>query len=123
MASSTFVKPGISAERREYYQRLEQKHSTPLWEVLGDLIPAQPRPTASPALWRYQEMRALLLEAGRLITAKEAERRVLILENPAMPGTSLITQSVYAGLQLVASGETTPTTWISVANEAGDRNY
>jgi len=109
MASSTFVKPGISAERREYYQRLEQKHSTPLWEVLGDLIPAQPRPTASPALWRYQEMRALLLEAGRLITAKEAERRVLILENPAMPGTSLITQSVYAGLQLVASGETTPT--------------
>lgn len=100
---------GISAERREYYRRLEQKHSTPLWEVLGDLIPSQPRPPASPALWRYREMRALLLEAGRLITAKEAERRVLILENPSMPGTSLITQSVYAGLQLVEPGETTPT--------------
>jgi gentisate 1,2-dioxygenase len=102
-------KPGTSAERREYYQRLEQKHAAPLWEVLGDLIPSQPRPPASPALWRYQEMRALLLEAGRLITAKEAERRVLILENPSMPGTSLITQSVYAGLQLVDPGETTTT--------------
>lgn len=109
MAGTTFVKPETSAERREYYQRLEQKHAAPLWEVLGDLIPAQPRPMASPALWRYREMRALLLEAGRLITAKEAERRVLILENPSMPGTSLITQSVYAGLQLVAPGETTPT--------------
>jgi gentisate 1,2-dioxygenase len=54
-------------------------------------------------------MRALLLEAGRLITPKEAERRVLILENPAMPGTSLITQSMYSGLQLVDSGETTST--------------
>jgi gentisate 1,2-dioxygenase len=54
-------------------------------------------------------MRALLLEAGQLITPQEAERRVLILENPSMPGTSLITQSVYAGLQLVAPGETTPT--------------
>jgi len=108
--STTFhVKPETSAERREYYQRLEQKHAAPLWEVLGDLIPAQPRPAASPALWRYEEMRALLLEAGRLITPQEAERRVLILENPAMPGTSLITQSVYSGLQLVAPGETTPT--------------
>ena len=102
-------RPGISAERREYYQRLQQKHAAPLWEVLGDLIPSQPRPPASPALWRFQEMRALLLEAGRQITAKEAERRVLILENPSMPGTSLITQSVYAGLQLVDPGETTTT--------------
>ena len=109
MTTTFHVKPETSAERREYYQRLEQKHATPLWEVLGDLIPAQPRPTASPALWRYQEMRALLLEAGRLITPQEAERRVLILENPSMRGTSLITQSVYSGLQLVDPGETTPT--------------
>jgi len=103
------VKPEASAERREYYQRLEQKHAAPLWEVLGDLIPAQPRPTASPALWRYEEMRSLLLEAGRLITPQEAERRVLILENPSMRGTSLITQSMYSGLQLVDPGETTST--------------
>jgi gentisate 1,2-dioxygenase len=103
------VKPEPSVERREYYQRLEQKHAAPLWEVLGDLIPAQPRPTASPAVWRYQEMRSLLLEAGQLITPQEAERRVLILENPSMRGTSLITQSMYSGLQLVDPGETTST--------------
>jgi len=76
---------------------------------LGDLIPAQPRPAASPALWRYEEMRSLLLEAGSLITPQEAERRVLILENPSLRGTSLISQSMYSGLQLVDSGETTST--------------
>src|SRR5437868_5586112 len=76
---------------------------------VAELLPTQPRPPATPARWRYQEMRALLLEAGRLITAKEAERRVLILENPSMPGTSLVTQSIYAGLQLVDPGETTTT--------------
>jgi gentisate 1,2-dioxygenase len=110
MGTSAFhVKPETSAERREYYQRLEQKHAAPLWEVLSDLIPAQPRPAANPALWHYQDMRSLLLEAGRLITPQEAERRVLVLENPSMRGTSLITQSMYAGLQLVDPGETTPT--------------
>src|SRR5690242_7428624 len=110
MGTSAFsAKPEISPQRRDFYRRLEQKHAAPLWEVLSDLIPSQPRPSASPALWRYQEMRSLLIEASSLITAKEAERRVLILENPSMPGTSLITQSLYAGLQLVAPRETTPT--------------
>ncbi|HEY2843659.1 MAG TPA: gentisate 1,2-dioxygenase, partial [Bryobacteraceae bacterium] len=104
-----FVKPAESAERREYYQRLAQKNAAPLWEVLGDLITAEPRPAATPALWRYQEMRGLLMEAGGLITAKEAERRVLILENPGMRGTSQITGSLYSGLQMVMPGEVTPT--------------
>ena len=45
------------------------------------------------------------MEAGRLITAEEAERRVLILENPGLRGASRITQSLYAGLQLILPGE------------------
>jgi len=49
-----------------------------------------------------------LMEAGGLITAKEAERRVLILENPGLRGLSKITTSLYAGLQLVMPGEVAP---------------
>ena len=48
------------------------------------------------------------MEAGRLITAEEAERRVLVLENPALRGQSCITQSLYAGLQLILPGEVAP---------------
>jgi len=49
------------------------------------------------------------MESGGLITASEAERRVLMLENPGIPGSSQITQSLYAGLQLVLPGEAAPT--------------
>lgn len=48
-----------------------------------------------------------MMEAGSLITAKEAERRVL-LENPGLRGQSKITTSLYAGIQLVMPGEVTP---------------
>jgi gentisate 1,2-dioxygenase len=48
------------------------------------------------------------MESGALITAKEAVRRVLILENPAMPGKAAITPTLYAGLQLILPGEVAP---------------
>ena len=35
-----------------------------------------------PAAWTFADVRAAMLEAGDLITPKEAERRVLVLENP-----------------------------------------
>jgi len=97
----------IAAERREFYQRLDTRNTAPLWEVLGRIIPPEPQPLCVPALWHYQELRPLLMEAGQLITAREAERRVLVLENPGVRGASRITQSIYAGLQLVMPGEVT----------------
>ena len=47
-----------------------------------------------------------MLEAGDVITAEEAERRVLVLENPALRGQSRITNSLFAGVQLIMPGET-----------------
>ncbi len=98
----------MSAERRDYYERIGQHGLTPLWEVLGVLVPPSPRSPAAPALWRYAELREYVMEAGRVISAEEAERRVLILENPALRGQSCITPSLYAGLQLILPGEIAP---------------
>lgn len=103
-----FHKPEITAERREFYTRLERSSAAPLWEFLAEIVRSEPRTACLPALWRYDELRPLILEAGSLITAKEAERRVLILENPGLRGQSRITQSLYAGMQLVLPGETAP---------------
>lgn len=100
-----FVKPAVTPERRAFYDRIGTKHVAPLWEVLTAIIPERPAPAAVPALWRYEEMRPLLLEAGRLLTPQEAERRVLILENPGLRGQSRATGSLYAGLQLILPGE------------------
>ena len=106
MDASTFAKkPEMSTERQRFYEKLETKDVTALWEVLGKLVLPTPRPAAVPAMWRYDEVRPLLMEAGALISAQEAERRVLVLENPGLRGASRITQSLYAGLQLILPGE------------------
>jgi len=94
-----------TSDRKEFYARLKTKSAAPLWEVLSDIVRKDPRTAVQPALWRYDEMRPFVAEAGRLITAEEAERRVLILENPGLPGMSRVTQSLYAGLQLILPGE------------------
>jgi len=109
-ARSFHIKPDTSEERREFYDRLARKNTAPLWESLARLFPVEPRPACMPVLWKYNDdIRPLLLEAGQLITAKEATRRVLVLENPGIRGTSQITQSLYAGIQMILPGEIAPT--------------
>src|SRR5438045_8367891 len=103
-----FTAPEATAARKAFYQRIDRENLTPLWEVLGELVPPRPRTPCVPALWRYETVRAHLMEAGRLITAREAERRVLVLENPGLRGASATTHSLYAGLQLILPGEIAP---------------
>jgi gentisate 1,2-dioxygenase len=94
--------------REALYEAMRPLHLTPLWEVLHALVPKSPAPACVPALWRYREVKPFLMQSGELITAEEAVRRVLILENPGLPGQSAITQSLYAGLQLILPGEVAP---------------
>ena len=94
--------------RQDLYRRMDKDNLAPLWEVLHALIPNEPETPCKPALWKYRAIRPYILEAGKLITAKEAIRRVLVLENPGMRGQSCITQSLYAGLQLILPGEIAP---------------
>jgi len=96
------------AARHAYYERIKPLHLTPLWEELHALVPREPASPCVPALWRYADVRRHLMESAMLITAKEAVRRVLVLENPGLPGRASITQSLYAGLQLIMPGEAAP---------------
>ena len=104
-----FAQPQTTDERQAFYRQIDRHHLTPLWEVLGDLVIPQPNSPCVPALWQYATLREHLLKSGELITAKEAERRVLILENPALRGQSCLTNTLYCGLQLILPGETAPT--------------
>lgn len=97
-----------AATRQDFYDRIAQKSMTPLWKSLGNLVTPEPRGGCQPASWRFDDIRAAMLEAGGLITAKEAERRVLILENPGLRGQSKITTALFSGVQLVLPGEVAP---------------
>ncbi|HXK21804.1 MAG TPA: gentisate 1,2-dioxygenase [Myxococcota bacterium] len=94
--------------RQAFYGRIAEHQLAPLWEVIRQLLVREPTSDARPHLWRYAVTRPLLLEAGDLISAEEAERRVLILENPGLPGAAAITETLYAGLQLILPGEVAP---------------
>ena len=94
--------------RQAFYSAIAAHHMTPLWEVLHALVPPSPATPCQPALWRYTDIRPYLMASGQLITAEEAVRRVLILENPGLRGQSCITQSLYAGLQVILPGEVAP---------------
>jgi len=101
-------KPGSADMRNDFYRRMDRDNLAPLWEVLHALVPPQPQSPCKPGYWNYQAIRPYILESGRAISAKEAVRRVLILENPGMRGQSCITRSLYCGLQLILPGEIAP---------------
>jgi gentisate 1,2-dioxygenase len=97
-----------ASERASFYKEIDALSMTPLWESLHALVPPEPQTPALAALWRYQDVKPFLMRSGELITAEEAVRRVLILENPGLRGSSSITQSLYAGLQLILPNEVAP---------------
>ena len=98
-----------AADRQAFYDRLAPHNLAPLWESLHSLVSRTPTSAAVPAHWDYDGVvRPYIMESGALITAREAERRVLILENPGMPGQASITPSLYAGLQLILPREVAP---------------
>jgi gentisate 1,2-dioxygenase len=98
----------IQAQREQFYQRIDPQNMAPLWTRLKSLVPKEPTPTGVPYRWRYADVRPYVLESADHISAKEAERRVLILENPGLRGTSQVTSMLYAGLQLIMPGEVAP---------------
>src|SRR5579884_136712 len=100
--------PARTSERQAFYDRIAPLSLAPLWESLHHLVTAEPRSRAVPHVWHYREVRPYLMQAGGLITAMEATRRVLILENPGFVGEAQVTDSLFAGLQLILPGEVAP---------------
>jgi len=97
-----------TARLEALYREMAPKHLLPLWEHLAELVPRSPRSAAVPQQWHYDDVRRYLMQAGAIISAEQAERRVLILENPGLAGTAAATPSLYAGLQLILPGEIAP---------------
>jgi len=96
----------VNSELARFSKEIAALGMKPLWERVMRLKPGT---AARAAIWRWEDTRPLLLRACELITARQAERRVLMLENPALPGTTFITPTLYAGLQAILPGEIAPT--------------
>jgi len=93
------------ADAERFYERAAAAGLSPLWTFFKDWFSAEPRIRAVPYLWRFDELRPLIMDAANVVSTTEAERRVLVLENPGVPGEHVATDSLYAGLQLIMPGE------------------
>jgi gentisate 1,2-dioxygenase len=92
----------------EFYARATRNRLVPLWDFFHEWFTPEPRVRAVGHLWPYEQLRPVLLESAAVVSAAEAERRVLVLENPGLGGCRLVTDSLYAGLQLIVPGESAP---------------
>jgi gentisate 1,2-dioxygenase len=97
--------PATPTDAERYEQRLQDASLTPLWGFFKEWFAAEPRPAAVPHAWRYDALRSLIMDSATAISAADAERRVLVLENPGLRGRRLATDALYAGLQLIMPGE------------------
>jgi gentisate 1,2-dioxygenase len=88
-----------------FSERLQPLNLSPLWERKIKTVPGS---HCVPHVWPYELMRPLLDESTLLIEKKEADRRVLMLENPSLRGSSFIANSLFAGLQIILPGEIAP---------------
>lgn len=101
-------RPDQDPSQLAFTQRVGREQLVPLWNFFNEWFTQEPRVAAQPYLWHYDGLRALLLESAEIISAKDAERRVLVLENPGLESRHLVTDTLYAGLQVITPGEVAP---------------
>ncbi|MEE8334339.1 MAG: gentisate 1,2-dioxygenase [Alphaproteobacteria bacterium] len=99
--------PGADAQA-DFHREIGTRHLAALWVARRGVDITKPKSPATPELWHYDAIRPDLMTAGEIITAEDAFRRVLVLENPAFPGEMRVTNTLYAGFQLVLPGEIAP---------------
>ncbi|MGH2601458.1 MAG: cupin domain-containing protein, partial [Dehalococcoidia bacterium] len=104
-AERSMTPEDLATQREELYRDLPQVSLRPLWDVLSDALTPEPRVRSVPYCWHWQDVRPRILRAGDLVTAEEAERRVLMLVNPGLEGRPAATATLYAGIQLILPGE------------------
>jgi gentisate 1,2-dioxygenase len=88
-------------ELQDYYAQLRAQHVTPAW--IGAGISVEPQSQAVPYVWHWRELRPQAMRAAELVGTAQAERRVLRLTNPELPG--IASNTLVANIQIVMPGE------------------
>jgi gentisate 1,2-dioxygenase len=96
-----------SPELVAYYKELETLGAGALWTVANDIEPWEPRSSSVPMLWKYDDLRELVLKSSELVTPEQAGRRVVYLVNDKRKDVSAAVGWLYTGIQVTRPGEST----------------
>jgi gentisate 1,2-dioxygenase len=94
-----------SGTLEDLYGKLGQISIGPGWAKATPSLWPAPRKTFGPAHWKYEQARGALDAAGRLINTELAERRNLILFNPAADNGYGTVRTLVAAYQMIMPGE------------------
>lgn len=99
-----------TAELLAYYRELETHSATAFWKRANDIEPWEPKSRYAPTIWRYADMRGLVLRSAELVKPEEAGRRVVVLMNNSDAGRqhTAAVGWLFSGLQIMRPGEITP---------------
>ena len=92
----------------EFHDALAKSNIVPLWDRYDDVLPDQPTAPDRATTWRWREMAPLVERAAREVPMDNAERRVLMLVNPAFDGKPYTTTNLFSGIQILEPGESAP---------------
>ena len=96
-----------SDELKAYYKELETLGAGALWTVANDIEHWEPRSSSVPMLWKYDDLRELVLKSSELVTPEQAGRRVVYLVNDKRKDVSAAVGWLYTGIQVTRPGEFT----------------
>lgn len=96
----------LAEQRQAFYDEIHGESMEALWRVLATAAQHEPRVQSVSHIWRWRDVRATIMRASELVTAQEAERRVLMLINPAYDAKAARTVGmIFGGVQLIMPGE------------------
>jgi gentisate 1,2-dioxygenase len=94
-----------SGTLEELYGKLDLVGIAPGWNKKTPSLWGSPKKNFLPAHWKYEQARGALDAAGRLINTELAERRNLILYNPASEASYGTVRTLVAAYQMIMPGE------------------
>jgi len=101
--------PEPTPELEQLYRGFERELLVPLWTEIGDLMPMSPKSKAAAHVWRWERLKELAVQAGRIVpVGRGGERRAIALANPTLGGKPYATPTLWAAIQYLMPGEEAP---------------
>lgn len=105
MVARSAAAPGEITSLDELYVSLHEMNVTAGWNKREPSLYPEPKQNFAPRLWSWQECKAAIDVAGRLIDTRLAERRNLVLYNSADPKEYATTRTLVGAYQMILPGE------------------
>jgi len=104
MSNPTPQQLAQSGTLEDLYKQLEPIRLGAGWAKPTPSLWAEPKKSFQPSVWSYAQAKGALDAAGRLINTELAERRNLIMQNPAGGGYAT-SRTIVAAYQMIMPGE------------------